>query len=259
MLHVCVLASGSSGNCTYMASKQTRLFIDAGLSFRETASRLESIGVDLPTIDAVCVTHEHDDHTASLGILHRRSEVKLYANAGTIEALQHGGKLKDLPWNVFTTGALFEIGDLSIHPFSVPHDSYDPVGFLVCSGHSKAGIVTDMGMATGLIRDRLRNCQTIVIETNHDEQLLQDAARPWPLKQRIAGRQGHLSNQQAGQLVADIAGSELKVVFLAHLSSECNRAELAIKTVRKALEKSGHYDVELKLTYQDRASDMVAV
>lgn len=259
MLKVCILASGSSGNCTYIASEETAILVDAGLSYKETARRLESLGADISDIGAVCITHEHDDHTACLGILRRRLKVNMYANTGTIEALQQAGKLQDLPWNVFTTGTQFEIGDMKIQPFSVPHDSYDPVGFIVSSNDSRAGIVTDMGTATGLIRERLRDCRTVIIEANHDEQLLRDAARPWSLKQRIASRQGHLSNKQAGQLLIDIMGPELKVVFLAHLSSECNRPELVVKMARKVLDDGGHGDVEVKLTYQDRVSDLVVV
>lgn len=256
-LKVCVLASGSTGNCAYLASGQARILIDAGLSCQETGRRLESINADLAQVDAICITHEHDDHTASLGVLHRRVGMALYANAGAIQAIEQNRKLRDLPWNVFTTGASFQIGDLRIEPFSVPHDGYDPVGFVVSSGNSLTGIVTDMGMATALIRERLRNCQTVIVECNHDEQLLRNSPRPWTLKQRIGSRQGHLSNDQAGELIADIAGPELKVVFLAHLSSDCNRPDLAVKTVQQALANSDRRDVSVKLTYSDRASDVV--
>ena len=255
-LTTCVLASGSSGNSTYVASGKTRILVDSGLSCRETVRALESIGADLAGIDAVCVTHEHDDHTASLGILYRRVNMKLYANAGTIEALEQGEKLRGLPWNVFTTGAAFQIGDLRIEPFSVPHDSYDPVGFVIgCSG-VRAGIVTDMGTATDLVRARLRNCQAVIIEANHEERLLREAVRPWSLKQRIAGAQGHLSNEQAAQLAVDIAGPELSVVFLAHLSVDCNRTEIAVNRVGQALANGGYGHVEVKPTYHDRASEV---
>jgi len=258
-LKVCVLGSGSSGNCIYVASTQTRILVDAGLSLRETVRRLELIDNDLTEVDAICVTHEHEDHTASLGGLHRRAGMALYANSGTIEGIRQSGKLRDLPWNVFITGEPFRIEDLRIEPFTVPHDAYDPVGFLICSGSSRVGIVTDIGMATELIRERLKGCQTVIVESNHDERLLKDATRPWSLKQRIASRQGHFSNDQAGHLIADIAGPELKVIFLAHLSVDCNRSDLAVETVRKILENSGHHDVSLKLTYPNRVSDMVEV
>lgn len=257
---VCVLASGSKANCIYVASERTAILVDAGLSGKETERRLQLIGASLDRVSAVCLTHEHDDHRAALGILHRRNGVALYANAGTIQAIeQQTPDGKPLPWQVFTTGSPFDIQDLHIEPFSVPHDSYDPVGFAISCGGARVGLVTDMGLPTTLIRQRLRNCQALVIEANHDEGMLKDAPRPWALKQRILGNQGHLSNAQAAELVTDIAGPQLKAVFVAHLSSECNRPDLAVRTVRTALEKGGHGHVEVKLTYADQPSEVVSV
>jgi len=258
-LKVCVLASGSSANCTYVGSERTQILIDAGLSGRETERRLALIGVAPESVNAVCLTHEHDDHKASLGILHRRHGIPLYANSGTIEAMHVDEKLRALPWQVFATGSPFPVQDLVIEPFSVPHDSYDPVGFVVSQGATRVAVVTDLGMATGLIRERLKPCRIVVVECNHDEQMLRDADRPWPLKQRIAGRQGHLSNRQAGELLAEIASPLLHTVFLAHLSAECNRGEVALQTIREALARGGHTHVAVKLTYPDRISDLVSV
>jgi phosphoribosyl 1,2-cyclic phosphodiesterase len=255
-LRICVLVSGSSGNCTYVASASTAVLVDAGLSCRETLKRLGAIGVDPANVRAVCLTHEHDDHISSLGALHRRLGAEIYANGGTIDGVSRDEKAAKLRWNVFATGVQFVVGDLRIEPFSVPHDAYDPVGFVVSSGASRVGIVTDMGMVTELIRQKLRNCQVVVIEANHDEVLLKDSQRPWSLKQRIAGRQGHLSNEQAAGLVADIAGPGLKAVFLAHLSGECNRPELAVKAIREALKKRSCESVAVNLTYVERPSDV---
>jgi len=256
-LRLCVLGSGSSGNCTYVASDHTHVLIDAGLSGREIAQRLESIGARLSDVTAVCVTHEHDDHISSLSMLQRKYGIALYANAGTIEAIRQSAKRGELRWNVFATGYAFSIGDLTMEPFSVPHDSYDPVGFVVSTDDTKTGVVTDMGMVTSLIRERLRHCQALVIESNHDEQLLKDARRPWPLKQRIAGRQGHLSNSQTGQLLSEVAGPHLAVVLLAHLSAECNRHDIALKSARQALTEAGYPNVAVKLTYPDKPSEDV--
>jgi phosphoribosyl 1,2-cyclic phosphodiesterase len=258
-LRLCVLASGSSGNCIFVGSESTRILIDAGISGARTRERLSAVGIEMDSIDAICLTHEHDDHRSSLAVLHRRTGAQLYANSATIDALERGGKCRDLTWNVFTTGEPFSIGDVRMEPFSVPHDSYDPVGFIVTCGGVSAGIVTDMGMATGLIRERLRGCHALVLESNHDEQMLRDADRPWALKQRIAGRQGHLSNQQAATLLREIAGSHLQSVLLAHLSSECNRPHLADRAVRKALELAGCAHVSVSLTYADRPSAVVDV
>ena len=274
-LKVCVLGSGSSGNCTYIASEHTRLLIDAGLSCKETDRRLNIIGADLADINALCISHEHDDHISSLKALYRKSAtrkphgghagLKLYANSATIEAIERDENMRGLPWNIFTTGSPFIVGDIKIEPFSVPHDSYDPVGFVLSRGHSRKdhperlGIVTDMGLATELIRERLKRCRILILEANHDSGMLKDSGRPWPLIQRIAGRQGHLSNDKAAELITEIAGPELKCVFLAHLSSDCNRPELAVKAVRDALLKIGRTDVSVKLTYPGKPSDVEEV
>lgn len=258
-LKLCILGSGSSGNCQYLASEQGRILIDAGLSCKETARRLEMIGVALADVDAVCLTHEHEDHKSSLGVMHRRYGSAVYANSGTIEAVSRNGKTGELAWNVFTTGVSFRVKDIEIEPFSVPHDSYDPVGFIVASGSSRLGIVTDMGVATGLIRERLKGCHAIIIESNHDEQLLKEADRPWSLKQRIAGRQGHLSNRQAGELLAEIASPALSHVFLAHLSSDCNDPELALQTVRTAVTGAGHQHIDIRPTYPDRPTELITL
>ena len=253
---VCSLASGSDGNCTYAATAQTAILVDAGLSAKETVRRLTAIGVDIASIQGICVTHEHADHTTGLDVLHRRHGIALYANSGTIEGMNARPGGPKLNFNVFSTGAPFRIGDLDLEPFSVPHDAYDPVGFVIRSGEVKAGIVTDMGMVTTLIRERLRDCRLLVIEANHDEQMLKDADRPWSLKQRIFGRQGHLSNAHAAELIADVAGPGLREVFLAHLSADCNRPELALAAVRAALVQRGAGHVSVKLAPRDQASDV---
>ncbi|MBM4142923.1 MAG: MBL fold metallo-hydrolase [Lentisphaerae bacterium] len=258
-LRLCVLGSSSAGNCTFVASDATRILIDAGLSFREVAGRLAVLGEDAAALAAVCITHEHDDHTSALAVLHRRVDAALYANSGTIDGLRRSPRLSALPWNVFVTGSAFQVGDLTITPFSVPHDAYDPVGFTVRCGDAAAGIVTDMGTGTTLIREHLRACRVVVVESNHDAALLRDARRPWSLKQRIAGRQGHLSNAQAGALLADLSGSGLQAAFLAHLSADCNRPDLALREVRAALAAAGRENLVVHLTYRDRPSAMAVV
>lgn len=258
-LRVCVLASGSSGNCVYVGGEATRLLIDAGVSCKITSERLLALGVDPQAINAVCVTHEHDDHKASLAVLHRRMNIALYGNAGTIQALERMEKTAGLTWQTFTTGHPFSIGTLSIEPFRVPHDSYDPVGFIISEGASRVGVVTDLGMSTELIRQRLKNCSVIVLEANHDEDMLRDSARPWSLKQRIAGRQGHLSNLKAAELLCEVASERLHSVFLAHLSSDCNRPALAKHTVTEYLRRRGVTHINIQLTYPDRASEIVDV
>jgi len=255
-LRLCVLGSSSGGNCTYVASDTTAILVDAGLSGKETARRLAVLGVEVSSIRAICLTHEHSDHTAGLAILQRNGGLQLYANSGTIEGVELRLGQGVLKWNVFATGSPFQVGDLSIEPFSVPHDAYDPVGFVIGQGVFRVGVVTDMGVVTGLIRERLKHCNAVVVESNHDERLLKEADRPWHLKQRISGRQGHLSNEHAAELVAEIAGPELSAVFLAHLSEECNRPDLALRTVGRSLERLGLKHVAVKIAPADAISDL---
>ncbi len=255
-MRLCVLGSGSSGNCIYVASGTTRIIVDAGLSGKETVRRLDCIGEPVDGIDAICVTHEHDDHVASLAIMQRRFGSRIYANAGTIEALDGNPKLQGVKWHVFATGNPFQVGDIVLEPFSVPHDAYDPVGFVVKCDNTAVGIATDMGSITELIRQRLAKCMAIVIEANHDETMLKDASRPWSLKQRIMGRHGHLSNADAAELVCELAENGLEQVFLAHLSSDCNKPEIALKQVRKALAKKGCNNVAVSLTHAGQPSEV---
>jgi phosphoribosyl 1,2-cyclic phosphodiesterase len=254
-LRLCILGSGSSGNATVIWSESTALLIDAGLSAREVGRRLELAGKPLSDVRAVCVSHEHSDHTTGLRVLHQRHGLELYGNAGTVDALRQNEELRDLPWKIFSTGQPFVVGDLTVHPFSVPHDAYEPVGFTVTCGEVRAAVVTDIGLPTTLVRQRLRDCQVIVLESNHDERLLQESPRPWSLKQRISGRQGHLSNTRAAALLAEIATPALQQVYLAHLSDECNRADLALAEARRQLARAGYAHVRVHVGHPDRVSE----
>ena len=237
-----------------MAGGGTAVLIDAGLTAKETGRRLGEIGVPLSDIQAICLTHEHGDHIAGLRVLHRRFGVPVYANSGTAEGADGSVGEGQLEWRIFTTGMPFQIGELEITPFSVPHDAYDPVGFVIRHGGAQLGLVTDAGTVTTLVRERLRGCQAIMIECNHDEQMLKDSKRPWALKQRIFGRQGHLSNASAAALLADVAEAGLTHVFLAHLSSECNRVEAATQAVRASLDERGFSRVSITVALRDRVS-----
>ena len=255
---VCVLGSGSSGNCTFIGTEGVGILVDAGLSGRDTVRRVEEAGLAWERLQAVLLTHEHGDHTSGLGVLHRRHKLALYANSGTIDTYARGDDdASTLQWNVFQTGAAFEIGDLRVEPFSVPHDALDPVGFIFTAGGVKVGVVTDMGMATTLIRERLRHCHVLVVEANHDLHMLKNSGRPWSLIQRILSRQGHLSNDALAEMLAEIGHPGMTDVFLAHLSRDCNDPALAEKHVRKALEKRGHTHIQLHLTYPDKPSRVV--
>ncbi|MDK2857725.1 MAG: hypothetical protein PWQ29_128 [Verrucomicrobiota bacterium] len=251
----CVLGSGSSGNCTFIGTEKTRILVDAGLSARRTAKRLAEIGERAETINAICVSHEHGDHIAGIRVLQKNNRIPVYANGGTLEAILCSRKHEGLDCRRFTTGSPFSIGDLSIEPFSVPHDAYEPVGFVIRAGKYSIGIATDIGIVTNLVREKLRKCHVVVIEANHDEGLLHEANRPWSLKQRIRGNQGHLSNRAAAALMAEIAGEGLQHLFLAHLSADCNSPHHARTTFETLLAAAGHSHVTVGLTGADRVSE----
>lgn len=255
-VQVCVLASGSSGNATLIQAEGSALLIDAGISVKELARRAEEVGCPLDRVAGVCISHEHSDHVCGLAPLQQRHGVAVYANRGTSEAFQRNPALATVSCHLFTTGQTFTAGVFTVEPFSVPHDAYEPVGFIVTVAGVRIGVVTDMGMPTQLIRARLRDCRAMVVESNHDEALLRNSKRPEYLKQRILGRQGHLSNAAAAALLAEIASPTLEAVFLAHLSEDCNRGELALKAARASLAQAGFAHVAVHLTYPDRLSAM---
>ncbi|HGJ67128.1 TPA: MBL fold metallo-hydrolase, partial [bacterium] len=244
MFRLCVLASGSSGNCIYFSADGHHWLIDAGISGKEINNRLNILGVGLENIEGVFVTHEHDDHISSLALLGKRHGVELFANLGTAEAIESSLDGKKLQWNIFPNGSRFNVKNIiEVEPFSVPHDAMDPVGFVIYKGTLKIAIVTDIGVATTLVKQRLRGCRIIVMESNHEPKLLNNSKRPWSLKQRISGRHGHFSNEQAAELIAEVADQNLKTIYLAHLSSECNKPQIAFESMRKTLCKLNLADV----------------
>jgi len=258
-IKLCVLASGSSGNCTFISTGKTRILIDAGLSARRTASRLADIGENIEDLDAICVTHEHTDHIAGLRVLQKKYDLPIYANAGTLTGIRVAKQGGEVACRQFTTGSKFEIGEFVLDPFAVPHDAYDPVGFVVHGGTNAIGVATDIGRVTNLLREKLSACQVLVFEANHDEELLQASPRPWSLKQRILGNQGHLSNRASSRLIAEIAGKGLQHLFLAHLSSDCNSPERVRKGFETMLTEEGHHHICLYVTSAREVSEILEI
>jgi len=255
-----MLGSGSAGNSALVATDHCRLLIDGGLSARQLVLRLAQGGVQPNELDGVLLTHEHGDHVCGLEVFCRKFDVPIYCNAPTAEAVRFCSLGAHHNWRVFRTGASFSICDITVENFSVPHDAVEPVGYTFHVGGSALGFVTDLGHATRLTIERLRQVQTLVIETNHDEKLLQsDPHRPWPVKQRIQSRHGHLSNAAAAAVIAQLLPGRIERVVLGHLSRDCNSPALAAGTVRAELERSGRRDIEIFCAAQMEISPRFAI
>src|ERR1700746_2304015 len=251
-----MVGSGSAGNSALVATDHCKILIDGGLSARQILLRLEQCGVMAEQLDGVLLTHEHGDHVCGLEVLCRKFDVPVYANAQTAEAVRYDGALdRHRNWRVFRTGAEFKICDVLVQTFPVPHDAVDPVGFAFYAGASGLGFITDLGYATKMIVERLRQVHTLVIETNHDEKLLQsDLHRPWPVKQRIMSRHGHLSNAAAATVIEELLPGKIDRVVLGHLSRDCNTPELATAAVRSQMERVARADLEIFCALQNAIS-----
>ncbi len=247
----CPLASGSKGNAIYVGSGKTKILIDAGISATQIEKRLATIGVSLDEIDAVIVTHEHTDHIQGIAGIAARG-IPVFANSDTAKALMT--TLKKRPrFKIFSTGETFEFGDLEIHPFTIQHDTLDPVGFTIQVEGVKLGICADIGFVTTLVTNRLQGCDYLYVEANHQPSMVHSSSRPMVYKQRVLSRQGHLSNEECAELLCHIAHKGLKHVYLAHLSQECNSEDLALKIISEKLAVHG-IPLNISIAYQERVS-----
>ena len=254
MFGFCPLASGSKGNCIYVGTKSTKILIDAGLSAKAIRERLAAIGVGIDEIDAILITHEHTDHIKGLDVL--GSKIPVFANSDTAKAIQ--GILNTSPkFKIFSTGEAFEFGDLEVHPFSIQHDAIDPVAFTIKTAGLKLGFCADLGFATTLVASCLKGCDYLYLEANHEPSMVHASARPMVYKKRVLSRQGHLSNAECAGLLEQIYHEGLKHVHLAHLSSECNSAELALKIISEKLQ-SLSAKAEVSIAYQEKNSRSIS-
>ncbi len=229
-MRFCILGSGSSGNSALLTTDGARILVDAGFSERRLGRMLAAVGTSLKQVDAVFLTHEHGDHSSGLEGLKRHPHLQIFANPATARAVQEGLSYRPA-WKTFATGASFRFRDLEVESFSVPHDAHDPVGFRFSSGpeadlferRQSLAWVTDLGHVPDHVRERLRECDVVVVESNHCPRMLQeDARRSWSTKQRIGGRHGHLSNAATGELLASVASPRWRRIYLTHLSRDCN-------------------------------------
>jgi phosphoribosyl 1,2-cyclic phosphodiesterase len=232
-LAVCVLASGSKGNAIYISDGQTSVMIDAGLSGVELQRRMAARNLSAEDLDAIIVSHEHNDHVRGAGILSRRFKLPVYINPKTEAAAGSLGDLHQV--KRFECGTPFGIGNLKIHPFSISHDAEDPAGFTISRNSTTIAVATDLGIPTAMVKEHLKRCALLVLEANHDPQMLEDGPYPWPLKQRIRSRVGHLSNGDSKKLLQELQHENLQHVILAHLSENNNTPQKAYEEVGRAL------------------------
>lgn len=228
------IASGSSGNCIFAGSENTSVLIDAGISGKRIEAGLNTIDRKTAEIDAIFVTHEHIDHIAGLGVIARRHGIPIYTTEGTYQRILGTKSVGKIPEGLFrpiTADTDVQIGDLTVHPFSISHDAADPVAYRVEAEGKKAAVATDLGFYNDYITSQLQDLDALIIESNHDIRMLEVGSYPYHLKQRILGKRGHLSNEAAGQLLCEVLHDNLKHIVLGHLSKENNYPRLAYETV----------------------------
>jgi len=247
LTRVVPLASGSRGNATLVEFGCTRLLVDAGLSARELGRRLGQIGVPPAAIDGILLSHEHNDHARGARRFSRLHGTPVFCSVATLEAMDCS-PAHFAEWRPLEPGRRLGLGELEIEAFPVPHDAAAPVGFVLHGGGVRIGIATDLGHVSTLIIERLRGCQLLMVESNHDDRMLQQGPYSWQLKQRVSGRLGHLSNREAALLLQETVDDGCRAVVLAHLSEKNNTRELAQRSARAAM---GHRRPEILVATAD--------
>jgi len=242
---VSMLASGSRGNCAIVASASTKILVDAGISCREVFKRMKSLGDDPHALSAIVVTHEHGDHICGLATLARKLRVPIFMTGATHQAWgraqrdENGVRPRLEKFERFESGHAFQVGDIAVKPFTIPHDAVDPVGFTFRAEGIKIGIATDLGYLPVSVRDHLRGCDVLVMESNHDLEMLRVGSYPWSVKQRVMSRVGHLSNVALADFFTNDYDNSATFVVLAHLSEQNNHPEIARREAERALAARG--------------------
>ena len=263
-MRLCSIASGSSGNCIYVGSDATNLLIDTGISGKKVEFGLNSLDLTTKDLNGIFVTHEHSDHIKGLGVIARKCGVPIYATSGTIRAMKESGSLGKLPEGIFHEiqgDSDYQVGDLTIHPFHISHDAAEPVGYRIHQGEHSVGIATDMGVYDEYIVDNLKGLDALLLEANHDVNMLQVGSYPYYLKRRILGERGHLSNETAGKLLCRLLHDGMKDILLGHLSKENNYEALAYETVCSEVTMGDNpykaKDFRIAVAHRDSASMVV--
>ncbi|MBI3666709.1 MAG: MBL fold metallo-hydrolase [Acidobacteria bacterium] len=251
---VCVLGSGSGGNCTLVATEQTCILVDAGFSFREIRQRLRQAGEDFARVDAVLITHEHSDHVSGLPMLARKFRRPIYLTPLT-EARLDWGEARPVVER-FQAGQRISIGDFEIDPFTIPHDAVDPVAFCFHAEGLKLGVVTDLGYMPASVKHHISGCHLLVLESNHDLDMLKVGPYPWFVKQRVMSRVGHLSNHAVAEYLSAEYDGHSEILVLAHLSEQNNHPAIARMTAAEALRDAGAGGTRLVLAEQHRPTEV---
>lgn len=234
-MRLCSIASGSSGNCIYVGSEATHLLVDVGISGKRAECGLNSLDISPRELDGILITHEHADHIAGLGVMARKYEIPIYATQGTIEAIKNTGSLGKIDEELFVeiqADKKLTIKDIAVNPMRISHDAAEPVAYRFGYGSQKMAVCTDLGVYNDYTVECLKGMDALLIEANHDVNMLQVGPYPYYLKQRILGDRGHLSNENSGKLLSRILHDNLKTIVLGHLSKENNLPELAYEAVR---------------------------
>lgn len=262
----CSIASGSSGNCIFVGTDETSVLIDTGISGKKIVAGLASIDRKPEDLDAIFVTHEHSDHIRGLGVMARKYGIPVYSTAGTKAAMlgqKMLGKVDESLFYEIRADEEFCIRDLRVEPFCVSHDAAEPVAYRFSHGEKSVAIATDLGYYDDYIIDHLKDLDAVLIESNHDINMLQVGSYPYYLKQRILGRRGHLSNENAGRLLGEILNDKMKAVMLGHLSKENNYEALAMATVCAEITMGENpfkaEDFQIQIAGRDEPSRLIAV
>ena len=250
MFKFCNLYSGSSGNCSFIETDKTKILIDCGVSFKRIKEGLESIGEDINDLDAILITHEHSDHIKGLGVLSKNVDIPIYANKKTLDEIEK--KYFISTTKPFKTNDTFEIKDIKVHPFAIPHDAADPVGFTIDYKNTKISIATDIGHVENKLYKNLNESSFVLLESNYEPDMLKSSSYPYSLKHRILGPEGHLSNEDASQVIKSLVNNGLNNIMLGHLSKENNFPELAYQTTVNELIENNVDIGKLQLSVADR-------
>lgn len=255
-MDLCSIASGSSGNCVYVGNEDTGMLVDAGISKKRIVDGLTSIDVNPEKLKGILITHEHSDHINGLGVFTRKYKVPIYGTRETLLSIRDTKSLGAVDTGLFrevVADQAFYINDVKVNPFSISHDAKNPVCYTFEKDSKKVGVATDLGTFDDYIISHLENCDALLMEANHDINMLQVGAYPYALKRRILGDRGHLSNDNSGRLLTRLLSGRLRYIFLGHLSKENNYPELAYETVRCELSQRGKaFDARYQLQVADR-------